>query len=229
MTLTINPLGDNPQQPGIYAETYLPDQLVAGRFQLVTTNITLGAGTLQRGTVLGQQTLGAAASVAGKPAGGANTGNGTISAVALEANAAVGQYVITMTGATTFTVESPDGAQLADGDAGVAYSDRLGFTITAGGTAFVAGDGFTVTVAAGSGNYIESVATATDGSQVPSAILADYADASGAPVVAPAYLTGEFNQDKIAFDASWSVATLTAPLRQRSIFLKSFVSAADPT
>ncbi|MDA8092343.1 MAG: head decoration protein [Betaproteobacteria bacterium] len=229
MPLVINPLGDNPQQPGIYAETYLPDQLLAGRFMPVTENITLGAGTLQRGTVLGQQTLGAAASVAGKPAGGANTGNGTISAVALEANAAVGAYVITMTGATTFTVEAPDGAQLAGGETGVAYNDRIGFTITAGGTAFTAGDGFTVTVAAGSGNFVASVATAADGSQVPAAILADYADASGGAVVAPAYLTGEFNQDKVTFDASWTLAALTPLLRARSIFLKSFVSAADPT
>ncbi len=41
----------------------------------------------------------------------------------------------------------PNGKQLADGQTGVAYSDAgLGFTITAGGTAFVAGDGFDMTV-----------------------------------------------------------------------------------
>ncbi|NNM64062.1 MAG: head decoration protein [Burkholderiales bacterium] len=137
MTLTVNPIGDNPQTPGIYAETYLPDQLIAGRFPLVTGNITLAAGTLQRGAVLGMVTA--------------------------------------------------------------------------------------------TGNYILSVATATDGSQNPKAILADYADASGGPVTAPVYLTGEFNADKLVFDASWTIATLTPVLRLLSMFVKTFVSAADPT
>ena len=137
MTLTVNPIGDNPMAPGIAAETYLPDQLIAGRFPLVTTNITLAAGTLQRGTVLGQVTA--------------------------------------------------------------------------------------------TGNYIESVATASDGSQNPVGILADYADASGGAVIAPMYETGEFNQDKLVYDASWTIATLQPKLRPLSIFLKTFVSAADPT
>jgi len=137
MALTVNNVGDNPMTPGIAAETYLPDQLIAGRFPLVTANITLASGTLQRGAVLGMVTA--------------------------------------------------------------------------------------------TGNYIESVATASDGSQNPVGVLADYADASGGAVVAPMYLTGEFNQDKLIFDASWTIATLQPKLRPLSIFLKSFVSAADPT
>ncbi len=137
MTLTVNPVGDNPQTPGIYAETYLPDQLIAGRFPLVTSNVTIAAGTLQRGTVLGKVTA--------------------------------------------------------------------------------------------TGDYIESVATAADGSQSPAAILADYADASGGAVTAGVYLTGEFNADKLVYDASWTIATLTPVLRTLSIFVKTFISAADPT
>ncbi|HQT79772.1 MAG TPA: head decoration protein [Rhodopila sp.] len=137
MTLTVNPIGDNPQTPGIYAETYLPDQLIAGRFPLVTGNVTLGAGTLQRGAVLGQVTA--------------------------------------------------------------------------------------------TGNYILSVATAADGSQTPKAILADYADASGGAVTAPVYLTGEFNANKLVFDASWTIATLTPVLRALSMFVKTSVNATDPT
>lgn len=224
MTLTVNPIGDNPQTPGLYAETYLPDQLIAGRFPLVTGNITLNAGTLQRGTVLGQQTIGAPTAAAG-----ANTGNGTISAVTGLANAQIGLYKLTALSATSFAVVSPNGSRLADATVGTAYNDQIGFTITAGATAFAAGDTFNVTVAAGSGNYIQSVATAADGSQNPSAILADYADASGGPVTAPAYLTGEFNADKLVLDASWTVAALTPLLRAKSIFVKTFVSAADPT
>ena len=229
MTLTVNSLGDNPQQPGIQAETYIPDQLIAGNLKLVSDTITLAAGTLQRGTVLGQQTIGAGTAAAGKPAGGANTGNGTISAITIEPNAQTGNYVLTALSATDFEVVGPDGRRLAEATAGTLYSDQISFTITAGGTAFVAGDGFTVTVAAGSGNYIESVKTAVDGSQYPSAILADYADASGGAVITGAYVMGEFNENALIYDASWSIATLKPALRPVGIFLKNFVSAADPT
>ena len=179
--------------------------------------------------MLGQQTLGSATAAGGKPAGGANTGNGTISAVTLTANAAQGTYVLTFTGATTFAVQAPNGDRLADGDTGASYADQLGFTVTAGGTAFVAGDGFSIAVALGAGSWVESVKTATDGSQVPAAILADYADASGGPVAAGAYVMGEFNANALTFDASWTLATLTAALRPLGIFVKSAVSAADPT
>lgn len=137
--MALNPLsvGDAVQTPGISAEIYNPDQLIAGNQKIVTDSVNLGAGVLARGTVLGQ--------------------------------------------------------------------------ITA------------------SGNYILCVKTAVDGSQVPAAILADAADASGGVVNAPVYLTGEFNTNAMTFDASWTAATLKAAMRGLSIFLKSAVSAADPT
>lgn len=56
MTLATTSIGDNPQTPGIAAEIYLPDQLVAGNQKIVTDTVTLGAGTLPRGSVLGQIT-----------------------------------------------------------------------------------------------------------------------------------------------------------------------------
>ena len=57
MSLTINSLGDNPQTPGIYAETYAPDQLIAGNHKLVTDSVTVLSGqVLQRGAVLGKIT-----------------------------------------------------------------------------------------------------------------------------------------------------------------------------
>ena len=225
MTLTVNTVGDNPQQPGITAETYVPDQLIAGVYPRVTANITLGAGTLQRGTVLGQQSIGAGTATAG----GGNTGNGTASAVTLAARAQIGNYVLTATAATIFQVVAPNGNRLADLHTGVAYTDEIGLTITAGGTAFVAGDTFTVAIAVGSGQYIQSVATATDGSQVPAVVLADYADASGGAVNTGAYLTGEFNANALIFDGSFSLAAITAALAIRNIYVKNAVSAADPS
>jgi hypothetical protein len=230
MTLTVNTLGDNPQVPGIAAEAYIPDQLIAGTLKLVTKGVTVaGAAVLQRGTVMGQQTIGTAAATPGKPLGGANTGNGTCSAVTVGANAMTGNYIITMLTATTFSVQAPNGDRLMDGATGTAYTDQLGFTITAGGTAFVAGDGFTMAVAAGSGNWIISVKTATDGSQYPAGILADYTDPTGGNVLAGVYVMGEFNQNALTMDASWTAAALEPILRPMGIFLKTFVSAADPS
>lgn len=87
-----------------------------------------------------------AATVASAP--GANTGNGTLGALTVAAGTAQnGAYTVKFTAATTFNVFDANGRELAPGNTGVAYSDGgVNFTITAGGTAFVAGDSFTVTV-----------------------------------------------------------------------------------
>lgn len=137
MPLATTNVGANPQTPGAVAQVYIPDQLFAGHLKPVTDAITLGAGNLQRGAVLGQVTA--------------------------------------------------------------------------------------------TGNYILSVKTANDGSQIPSAILADAADATGGAVAAGAYLTGEFNVNALIFDASWTAATLKAAARSLSIFVKNVVGASDPT
>lgn len=58
MTLTATSVGNNPMAPGIAAEIYVPDQLIAGVFQPVTQPITVlsGQGVLKRGTVIGRVT-----------------------------------------------------------------------------------------------------------------------------------------------------------------------------
>jgi hypothetical protein len=55
MALTPTNVLGNPQVPGIAAEVFVPDQLIAGPAQLVTDTVTIasGAGVLARGTVLG--------------------------------------------------------------------------------------------------------------------------------------------------------------------------------
>jgi hypothetical protein len=82
------------------------------------------------------------------------------------------------------------------------------------------------------GKYIESLAGAADGSQTPVAILADQADPTGGDVLSGAYLTGEFNSNALTFDASWTVATLTAAMRPYGIFIKTMnagLSNSDPS
>jgi hypothetical protein len=225
MSLTVNSVGENPQQPSIYAETFIPDQLIAGNLKLVSQSIQLMAGTLARGAVLGQQTNNSINSAAGT-----NTGNGTIGTLSLGTTETFGVFTLVATSATNFTVTDPEGNALPAATVGTAYSNaEIGFKITAGGTAFVAGDSFTLNVLEATGNYILSVKTASDGSQVPSAILAGSTDASVAPQLAGAYLLGEFNQNVVSFDASWTLPALQTALRPFGIFLKSTVSAADPS
>lgn len=219
---------DNPQVPSVTAELYVPDQLIAGRFPPVTGQaiILTGGAALSRGTVLGQITAGAVTAAAKV---GGNTGNGTCTVLSAGAKAKPGPYTLAFTDATHFTVVDPDGEQLADGVNG-AYSDaEINFTITAGGAAFVAGDGFVITVAAGSGKYKECVATAIDGSQVPAAILGDYTDASAGDVNCAAYLTGEFNGAALTLDASWSLATITPKLRAINCYVRTAVPSDVPT
>lgn len=232
MTLVPTNIGDNPQIPSISAEIYTPDQLIAGHFKIISQTVTItGGAALKRGTVLGQVTLGAP----GTPtAAGGNTGNGTISAVTFGTKAKVGTYTVKFTGATAYIVLNPNGAELAPGTAAGAYGGsgldpEINFTFTAGGTPMAAGDVITIAGPAGSGSYKEAVATATDGSQNPVAILADDADASGGDVTGGIYLTGEFNGNALTFDGSFTLAQITAALRPLSIFVKGAVPADDPS
>lgn len=231
MTLTVNNNTNAFEQPFISDQTYLPDQLIAGVFPRVThgtATISTQSAVIPRGTILGQQTVGAATATAK----GGNTGNGTISAVTkvgTSSPAQVGTYVVTFTAATAFNVFDPKGRELGQGVTGTVFSDDISFTITAGGTAFVAGDGFNIAVAAGTGNYIPTVATAVDGSAIPSAILANQTDATGGAANAGIYYTGEFNVNYVTYDNSFTLANLTILLRPFSIFLKSAITAADPS
>lgn len=77
-----------------------------------------------------------------------NTGNGTLGTLSALAAAQPGAYNVAFIAATKFEVYTPLGDFLGVGTTGTAFSNQVQFTITAGGTAFVAGDGFTVTVTA---------------------------------------------------------------------------------
>lgn len=220
--------GDNPFAPGMQSDAYIPDQLIAGDAKLVTDSVTItGAAALVRGSVLGQVLIGAAAAAV---AGGGNTGNGAISAIVQQGKAKVGTYTLRFLTATTYNVINPNGVELTPGYAAGAYADaEINFTFTAGGTPMAAGDTFTIAVAAGSNAYKLAAAAALDGSQTPSAILADNADASGGDVTGPIYLTGEFNQRALTLGAGITLAAAKAALRLVNIFVKTSNSAADPT
>lgn len=224
MSLSITAVTDNPQLPGVVGLTYTPDQLIAGHKNLVTGNILLAAGTYVRGEVVGLQSTYPIDGVAAT----ANTGNGTIGSLSTVAPK-VGAYTLTATSETVFSVVNPEGTALADATVGTAYtSAEIDFLLTAGATAFVAGDVFTVNVFDAVGVYVKSVATATDGSQEPSALVVDSVTLTEESQVG-AYLAGEFNIRSMTYDSSWLAATLGVALRKFGIFAKSSQSAAAPS
>lgn len=84
---------------------------------------------------------------AGAVANSGNTGNGTISAVTVGLGVLPGSYAIAFVSVTAFTVTAPDSSAAGTGTVGKAFTGGgLTFTITAGPTAYVEGDGYTVVV-----------------------------------------------------------------------------------
>lgn len=75
------------------------------------------------------------------------------------------------------------------------------------------------------GAYIPSKKDATDGSEKPSAILVDNVDTTTAVQTGGVYLMGEFNQNRLIFDASWTVAELKAQFRPLGIFLRDSIQS----
>ncbi len=141
--------------------------------------IVAAGASLEPGTVLGKVSAATAPTSAAKSGG--NTGNGTMSAVTTKSGAKAGVYKVEFTAATKFDVMDPEGFKVKSGSTGTAYSDDLGFTITAGATPFVAGDGFDITVPAqGQFKFKALDLAASDGAEVAAGILYGHARAASA-------------------------------------------------
>lgn len=220
--------------------TQTPDNLIAGHeAPLMTKLVTLlaGEGELARGAILGKVTLGAVTkAAAGAGAAGANTGNGTLTVDAttpLLANAQVGVYKVDIiqaavadpAAAAVARITDPVGNVIGDIEVattpGTTFETQVKFVIVEGTTPFVVGDGFTLTVAAGSGKHKLVDATALDGSAVADAILCDAVTvATNADSKAVAYKTGIFNRDALSVAENDTVAAHEEELRARGIFLR---------
>ena len=224
MSQTPTVVTDDTNAPLVQSFQYVPDSLIVDPTRIITQPIVLGAGTYKRGQVVG---LSQVQPIDGKAAA-TNTGNGTLGAL-VTLSAFTGNYVLTATSATEFSVVNPEGENIGTATVGEAFaSTEIGFLLTAGGTAFVAGDVFAVTVFDAVGVFKGSVATASDGSQEPSAILSEDVVCTQ-DVATGAYVAGEFNLNSMVFDASWSPAALTNALRKYGIHAKRAVSAAPPS
>jgi hypothetical protein len=136
----------------------------------------LAGAALAPNTVVGRITKGAVTSAV--KSSGPNTGNGvlTVNAGAPRlVNCVPGVYTARCIAAAvnggTFRVTAPDGTVLGDVAVGATFANRIQFAIADGAADFSVGDGFDITVAAGSGKVAQFNPTATDGREIAYGVL----------------------------------------------------------
>lgn len=182
--------------------------------------IAKGSGQLITGTVLGLLAVGAALASLEVD----NTGNGTIAAGAVGAGAQIGTYRIVFTSDTAFNVTDPSGDAVGSGTVGTAFNTGgVAFTITAGATAFAAGDEGAITIDPGSGKYVPFDPAGSGGAEVAKGILVEDVDATdankdvaGAAVVRHAHIAPSGLTFKVAATEAQQAAAL-ASLRSQGI------------
>lgn len=176
--------------------------------QLFRKEITIlaGAGDLATGTVMAQITEAGATSAA--KAGG-NTGGGSLTldgSTPVLAAAIAGVYTVRcinlVANGGVFEVKDPNGVLLGTYTiGGAAFSNGIKFAMADSGTDFALGDGFDITVAAGSNKWKKHVNGAINGTEVARGILLDAVDASGSDDVKGVIVTGQC--EIAALELSW--------------------------
>ena len=126
---------------GVLAFEELPEYGVCRENVTVVVQSGMDVGAVVQRTLVGGT---------GTATAGTNTGNPTFGAITAASYAQVGTYKVVFTAATAFNIYNPAGALVGTGATGTATvpanAGGLTFTITAGGTAAVAGDSFTIAV-----------------------------------------------------------------------------------
>jgi hypothetical protein len=175
--------------------------------------------TLNPGTVLGRITVAGATSAAKS---GGNTGGGTCTMDATTpvlANAKAGIYTARCVGLVAnsgvFAVYDPYGKYVGTAYVGVAFDKELKFVLADIGTDFAIGDGFDITVAAGSLKYTQLAPAALDGSAVAAGILIGNGDATSADLtIALASRSCEVNSNEITWPSGISAGNKAIAVAQ---------------
>lgn len=184
-------------------------------FQDVKLNFP-GVDTYVEGTILARRQVATAITVASA----GNTGNGTVTAAAVVPGSEIplpGDYILACTFAVAdggvFKLTDPNGDIVADNltcrvGAGLATTFNvvgMTFTVTDGGTNFIAGDDFTLTVAA-DGDVVIYAAGDVGGAQIPAMVLTYDVTSTGAgDVSCRALVAGRVRRDKLVIDAGGTV------------------------
>lgn len=128
--------------PALYSNPPLADFILSeasGQRSRDNIMVAQAGAALPSGTVLSVQSAGVAEFAHDEAA----VGNSTIGAITVGAAAKYGIYTGTFTDATTATLVDPAGVTVGTVTLGLAFNTGgMGFTMTAGGTAHVAGDMF---------------------------------------------------------------------------------------
>jgi hypothetical protein len=211
---------------------FVQQDVILGGKDLVFEPATIKSGANVRPfSVLGQILVGAATAAAKS---GGNTGTGTFTIDATTptlAGAKVGVYTlrciqVITTNSYLFRLLDPDGISvgvynLTGSGGSITIADQIKGALADGGTDFVVGDGFDITVPVGSLKYTLSLAAALDGSQIPAAINLEYMPASGADVTCPVVVEGYFNEEALVYGTGHTADTVRVALRNRGIHLKT--------
>jgi hypothetical protein len=197
-------------------------QTISGSGVTAGTKITAlgtgkgGVGTYTVGTSQTAASTTITATSASVVADAGNTGAGVMGAVTVSNTAKPGDYVLTITKTGTaagdFQVVDPDGYVVGNGTVAVAFSGGgLAFTLADGDPDFAVGDIFTITVAAGSGNYAMHDAAGIDGRDSAVAILFDAVNATSASTDGVGITrAAEVNADEITWKTGISDGNKTA-------------------
>ena len=214
-----------PYPASFSSSTFTPDNLVAGPANLMSRKVTILAGQpIVRGHVLGKISIGAATAAAKSGGNAANTGALTMDATTpVLAGAQVGVYTVrciaAATNSGTFLVIGPDGRSLGQVLVGATFANQIKFSIADSTQDFIVGEGFDITVAAGSGKYIPSLAAAVDGSQTPDLIASEAVDATLADKELIAFYQGDFNESGLTIGTGHTAASIREGLRVKGINL----------
>jgi len=184
--------------------------------------ILAATGNLPTGAVLGKITVAGASSAAKS---GGNTGGGSLTldvTTPVLADAKAGVYTVRCVGLVAngglFEVRDPDGVVLGSYTiGGAAFAKHIKFAMADSGTDFALGDGFDITIAAGSGKLAYYDPTAVNGAATPYGILLDARDVSGGSDVAGVVVTG--NAEIIALGLTWGAAVDDAPKKAAGLVL----------
>jgi len=197
---------------GITEQAYSPDKLIVSEKVITEETVVLsGEGVLTRSTLLGQVTREVGTIVAGV----GNTGDGTAAAT-MGHDAEIGNYLVTMSGATAFAITSPQGFALPS------TNTHITVVITAGSTPLISGDTFTVPVEVPAAvKFRKALLASVDGSEIPDRILGADIDAISADVTTWSYIAAEVDKDEVTFGTGLTVANTKDALRAKNIILKT--------
>jgi hypothetical protein len=185
--------------------------VLLGGWVTAKANIIAAGQNLLKGTVLCE-----IKSAAEAAADAGNTGDGTVGGISVGPLVKKGIYQLICNG-SGFNIISPEGEACGFAVADQPFISReLNLTISAGASAFIAGDFFTITVS-GTGKYRMVAADSADGTGTAEQVLMLDVDATAADVPSKGWESGEFDAALLIVAEGESPADYRDQMRAKSM------------